>query len=113
MSATQTLLLQVWPVPQSAAMVQLLVHWPSRHTRPAPQCLLIWQVFPPPQSLEQVPHCPSTHIPPEQVDAEVQGLGFGCPGTQAPRLSQTKLPRLAQSSSLVQVPLGAHCPFWQ
>jgi len=87
LAATQTELLQVWPAPQSSAFVQELVHWPSRQTRPAPQCLLNWQVFAPPQSPEQVPQPPSTQKAPGQLAALWQLVTTGLPGTQVPRES--------------------------
>jgi len=113
-SGTQMLLLQTWPLAQSALSVQELVHLPSRQTRPVPQCLLNSQVVPPPQSPEQVPHCPSTQSPSAQLPALWQDW-TGVPGTQVPE-EQTKLPRDAQSAStvhtpeLLQVPLLQYAP---
>ncbi len=51
-------------------------------------------------------------MPPLQLAPSVQ-LWIGGPGMQVPRLSQMKLPNLAQSASFLQTPVSLQLPFWQ
>jgi hypothetical protein len=113
-SAMQMPALQVWLTPQSVSTLHSEVHCPSRQTRPDPQWLLNWQVLPPPQSTEQVAQEPSTQSPSLQVDPVWQELTTGAPGTQVPRGSQTNaLPYFVQSASLVQRPELLQVPLLQ